>query len=232
MEHDEQDFSKLVAERLEALGSTPYAIEKAFDLPPDAVRNVLRGAKKSGTPLNRAREICEALGLEFYIGPPRQVLPEDRGTRDDAQFAWVPLHEATLSAGPGFDNATEAVAETLAFRREWLAKLGVPVSAARLARVSGDSMMPTLCSGDLVLIDTTRMPETSQRNPHRRQKAPIYAFVEDGEAKVKRVSRVDAENYAIMSDNPDYPPVFWKRDESRMSHFIGKVVWWGHKADI
>ncbi|WP_299773204.1 hypothetical protein [uncultured Tateyamaria sp.] len=66
----EDKLIQQVADRLERLGTTPFAVERAANLPEDAVRSVLRGGKKGGTTINRAAAICEALGLELYIGPP------------------------------------------------------------------------------------------------------------------------------------------------------------------
>lgn len=100
MEHAENILANEVEQRLKALNTNAFAVERAHDLPADAVRSILRGGKKSGTTLNRAQDVCRALGLEFYIGPPR-----DHGTQppdaDPAGLAHLPLHEALLAAGDG-----------------------------------------------------------------------------------------------------------------------------------
>jgi hypothetical protein len=72
MESAEKSFAQHVEKRLNALKTNAFAVERSHGLPEDAVRSVLRGLKKSGTTLNNAQAICDALGLDFYIGPPRQ----------------------------------------------------------------------------------------------------------------------------------------------------------------
>lgn len=173
-------------------------------------------------------KLAEVLDLEFYFGPPRDNPSSESKQVDDSEFAFIPLHEAVLSAGPGSPGHDE-ISEHLAFRRDWLRRIGVAPSAARLARVVGDSMSPTLTSGDMVLIDTSKTMVKS-RASRGKQRPPIYAFVEDGQARVKRIDRVDAGVYALVSDNPDVP-LELKGDADLVSmHIIGKVVWWGHTA--
>lgn len=222
-----------IDEALKRKGLSDAAASKLAVGHPSLLKNLRmprEGEKRYNLPA--LMRLADVLDLEFYYGPKRELGPVEQTDGQDQEFAKVPLHEATLSAGPGFENESEVVVETMAFRREWLKRVGVAASAARLAKVSGDSMMPTLCSGDLVLIDTTKTPDSSGIISSTSRKPPIYAFVEDGEAKVKRVARVDSDLYAVMSDNIEYAPVFWRSDEMRSAHFIGKVVWWGHKSDI
>ena len=65
-----QTFAEIVNEALDSQGAS--AIKKATDagLNRDAIRSTLRGRTPS---VHRAAEICRALGLEFYIGPPRDA---------------------------------------------------------------------------------------------------------------------------------------------------------------
>ena len=63
----------------DALGDCPLAtVATAAELPRDAIRNVLAGHDPR---LSRADEICRALGLELYIGPPRGEVPRSGGVR-------------------------------------------------------------------------------------------------------------------------------------------------------
>ena len=66
---DPQKIQTLVRERLESMGSNPYRAATDAGLPAHAIRFVLDGHEPK---VGRAAEICRALGLEFYIGPPRQ----------------------------------------------------------------------------------------------------------------------------------------------------------------
>lgn len=151
---------------------------------------------------------------------------------DGSDYAHIPLHDAHLAAGGGYDNASEHVIEQLAFRRDWLTKMNIAASAAVLARVHGDSMMPTIAPGDVVLIDTNkREPPLRTPNPHEvRQRAPIFALRGEDGAQVKRLLRPAPDQLMIISDNPDYLPQIGKLTERAETEIIGKVVWWGHTA--
>ena len=52
-------------------GGKPYPIERRAGLPEDSIRNILKGREPG---VFRMSRVCSALGLEFYIGPPREDL--------------------------------------------------------------------------------------------------------------------------------------------------------------
>ena len=64
----------LVDRRLKELGENKYQAAARAGLPPDAIRYVLDGRKPS---LDRVKEICDALGLELYVGSPRPAVPTE-----------------------------------------------------------------------------------------------------------------------------------------------------------
>lgn len=208
------------------LGTNAFAVEKQAGLPEDAVRSILRGGKKTGTSLKRAQDVCDALGLELYIGPRRET-----GTVQvidkDAQYAHIPVYNASLSAGHGTVNASEEIIDALAFRRDWLKKVEIDASRAVVARARGDSMQPCIWDGDLLLIDRSKTVPPPPPKSERDRRAPIFALIDGGEAKVKRVQLVDRGLAMLLSDNPDYSPTF--ADPESLT-IIGKVVWWGHTA--
>lgn len=172
------------------------------------------------------QKLADVLGLEFYFGRPRDIGPIEHVTVDGVDFAHIPLHAATLAAGDGAENGGELVVDHLAFRRDWLQKIGVSASNAVLARASGDSMLPSIHPGDLLLIDTSKTkPPGHMRPPKDLRPVPIFAILDDGLARVKRLALVEEGKIALLSDNPSNPPDFRShRDVS----IIGKVMWWGH----
>ncbi len=102
-----KSFADLLDEELKRRGVSP--IRKALDagLNRDAIRSVLRGRVPS---VDRAAEICDALGLEFYIGPPRN--------ESGAQPA-----EHSPPSGESAAAIVEAVREEMASLRTELARL-------------------------------------------------------------------------------------------------------------
>jgi len=212
-------FADVITQRLKALNTNAFAVETRAGLPPDAIRNVIRSRKKDGPSLSRAKEICDALGLEFYFGPPRATGPVETVILGNEDFTAVPRYDAPLSAGPGADNGDAQVVEKLAFRRDWLARIGVAPSAAVLVPVSGDSMAPTLHDGDLALIDTNRKAVRTGQ---------VYALTDlDGSTRVKRLDRLPT-GLILRSDAPTHPAEFRPIPDAARVAIIGQVVWSGH----
>lgn len=89
-------------------------------------------------------------------------------------------------------------------------------------------MEPSIFDSDMCLIDLTKITPPllpkKEKGPFR---SPIFAVVDDGEAKVKRVHIMEREAAVLLSDNPDYPPTYARLDTLQV---IGKVVWWGHSV--
>ena len=92
-------------------------------LPRDAIRSVLRGHPPS---VERARKIAEALGLEFYIGPPRR-LDSNKGygvnhdkkpplqiDEERSDYATSRAMAELLSAAEVLSKAAETVEHTMA----------------------------------------------------------------------------------------------------------------------
>ena len=219
MDDAETMLAELIRERLAALSTNTFAAERDYGLAPDALRSVLRGSKKTGTGINRAQQICEALGLEFYIGPPRSTGPVETVVLGNEDFAPIPRLDARVSAGPGAENGDVQVIEKLAFRRDWLDRMGVDPAQAVLVQVSGDSMTPGLHDGDLALIDRRR---NKVRNGH------VYALTDtDGSTRVKRIDLLP-NGLILRSDAPSYPAEFRPCDDANRLRIIGQVVWSGH----
>ncbi|MDE0348401.1 MAG: hypothetical protein OXM56_01645 [Gammaproteobacteria bacterium] len=63
-----ESFRAIVEKQLARRGTSAIRAALGAGLTRDAIRSVLRGRSPS---VDRAAEICEALDLEFYIGPPR-----------------------------------------------------------------------------------------------------------------------------------------------------------------
>ena len=192
------------------------------------MKNLKRGAVPS---VERLAAIADAIGYELYFGPPRDTGPVETVILDGDDYAHIPLHDALLAAGAGAENPDESIIDHLAIRKDWLAKVCVPPSAARLARVHGDSMAPTMWGDDLIMINTAASePLVRQRDAKDHRRCPIYALIDNGEARVKRIERPSVDTMLLISDNPDYPPELRQGSDIQAVKIIGKVVWWGHRA--
>ncbi len=158
--------------------------------------------------------------MELYVGPHRELGPVEQLLIDGADFAPVHRLNVNLSAGSGAENGDFGVVETLAFRRDWLRKIGVSPAAAVLVKVLGESMQPSLQDGDLALVDTTqRMPRSGD----------VYAVTDiDAQTLVKRVDSLGSEGLLLRSDNPDFAPLIRLGDDASRVVIHGRVMWSGH----
>ena len=206
-------------------------LEAALGLEENELKGIL-DAKQPRTPsVTKAKKIADALGLEFYVGPRRPVSLSTSQVdpvfaSDGQEFEQVPLYSAQLAAGDGASNEAPQVIDHLAFRRDWLKSIGVSPQSAVIARAHGDSMIPTLQPGDALLIDRARAdPPAKVRAPGDTRPAQIYALVDDGHARVKRLELASPGTLILLSDNPAHAPEF--RQVGSVS-IIGRVMWWGH----
>ena len=225
MEHAEKALAEHVAQRLEALGTNAFAAERANGLPADAIRSILRGEKKSGTTLNKAKEVCDALGLEFYIGPKREVTAAPSTTVAGENFSTVARFDAAGAAGEGMINLDGPPIDHLAFSKRWLEQNGINAGDCVLINVSGDSMKPGIHDGDLVMIDRRKTAIRSGK---------IYVFRDGDSLRIKRLELVVGAAIILRSDSPDqerFPPE--QRTGAAMNdisqNLVGEVVWSCHK---
>ena len=181
------------------------------------------------TNFHALQKLAEVLGLECYFGPPRDTGPLEHVILDGRDFAHIPLHQASLAAGDGASNGDEEVIDHLAFRRSWLTRIGVSASNAVLARARGDSMLPCIHGGDIVLIDRSRRDvPVRPRKPDDTRPAPIYALLDGTGARIKRIERPEPDLVMLLSDNPSFPPEVLTGSKVASLDIIGKVMWWGH----
>lgn len=207
---------------VDAEGLRPFARRSGVSV--GVVRSLLDGRDPS---FSNVQALATALALrceiEALAGPtePATVMVVDE------EFAYVPLHEAALAAGIGVDNASEDVIDHLPFRRDWLRSQNVSPSNARLLRARGSSMAPTINDRDMVLVDIGQR-DVQVRRHRPKQRLPIYAFLEGGEARMKRVERPEPDVLVLISDNTEYAPEVRTGRKLENITIIGKVIWSAH----
>ena len=129
------------------------------------------------------------------------------------EFVFIRRFQGKISAGGGL-SPDDDVDVQLAFRRDWIKKKGSPGNMS-LIKVSGDSMAPTLLSGDLILVDHSRISIAPQGG--------IYAIAIDHEIMIKRIQLLFLINkLKIISDNKHYESIEADPDQVKIN---GKVIW-------
>lgn len=226
---EKEQLLSLIKAQLKAKGLTANEASERAAGNPYLISNMGRERYKFPS-VEKLAALCDVLGLELYIGPPRETGPIEQVTVEGADYAHIPLHAAMLAAGAGAENGSEEIVDHLAFRRDWLARIGVSASSAKLARVWGDSMQPSLWPGDMILINTSaKEPPLRRRDARDQRRSPIYALIDNGEARVKRIERPTEDQMLLISDSPDYAPELRQGSDEAIT-IVGKVVWWGHTA--
>lgn len=163
---------------------------------------------------------CEITGVE--IGDILRRGDDDhinfKLDESDPDFVRIDILDVDLAAGAGRIAPNEEAVGQLAFRADWLNRIGVNPAEASLVRVEGESMEPTLESGSMVMID--------HRNKEPIAKRGVFACRLGDLLVVKRVE-VSIEDRSVMlhSDNPAVPTRHIPSPDEADFEIIGKVVW-------
>jgi len=137
-------------------------------------------------------------------------------------FVAIPSVEVTASMGGGKLVADEVEnGEPYHFRNSWIThRLRANPANLRIMHVEGDSMMPTLHDGDVVLVDLARCMPTP----------PGIFVLFDGMGLVaKRLEHIpnsEPPQVRIISDNTFYSPYERTAEEIRI---IGRIRWFGRE---
>ena len=135
------------------------------------------------------------------------------------EFVSIPQVRGKISAGTGL-IPDETIEMRIAFRRDWIERKGDPKNMS-IIKVIGDSMDPTLVSGDLVLVDHNKN--------YLEPPGGIYAIFINDIIVVKRLQVLyPAEKVRIISDNSLYDPIEVDLEQIRVN---GKVIWFGRELE-
>lgn len=133
----------------------------------------------------------------------------------------IGMLDVVAAAGPGYENDSPAEIRTLPFPRSLLDELGVRLSNARFMTARGDSMLPTIADGAIVLVDISFT---------RPRDDGIYIVIVGNEARIKRIGRGWDGKLTLVSDNERYPTDTLSAPEAESLRVAGKVVWAGGKV--
>jgi phage repressor protein C with HTH and peptisase S24 domain len=83
--------------------------------------------------------------------------PEVLESSDGREFVLVPRYDVRVSAGGGSVIHSEQIVDHLSFQYDWFEReVGISPKHAVVVEVRGDSMVPDLHDGELVIIDTSQ----------------------------------------------------------------------------
>jgi phage repressor protein C with HTH and peptisase S24 domain len=206
-------------DRIKELRTSLHLKQSEFAEKVEVSEQTVRDWEKGRNSPNKTsiKTISEVFGVNFdwlltgeggmFIQPPLD--PEK-------DFVYIPMfQDISAAAGSGATvPAIEVVSSRLAFRRDWIKEQGVSPEDASVIHVVGDSMFPTLNTGDVLLVD---------RSQTRLYTDKIYVFREDGDIMVKRYKGRVGDVLILASDNPAISDK--QLDLTANSDVIGRVVW-------
>ncbi|WP_394131123.1 helix-turn-helix transcriptional regulator [Shewanella maritima] len=112
----------------------------------------------------------------------------------------------------------EKVKRKLAFRTKWLRYRGLQPESLRVVFAKGDSMEPTIHTGDSILVDITQTTLTD---------GSIFVLRLGDELYAKRLQKHIDGSVTIISDNKEYKEQVVSIEDLPMLNIVGKVVWIG-----
>ena len=171
---------------------------------------------KRGSP--RKLDDADRRLLARFFGVDEQILGGPPPTLRDG-LVEVPMLNVDASAGFGAVAESESACTRFGFDERWLARLTrAKGSSLSIINVAGDSMEPTLSSGDEVLVDAS--------DQSSRLRDGIYVLRADDALVVKRVTlKPGGRKITISSDNPAYPS--WDDVDRADIQIVGRVIWFG-----
>ena len=134
-------------------------------------------------------------------------------------YALIRQYSAVGECGAGYLNDHVELSAGLAFKRDWLARIGAKAENLAVIYASGSSMEPYIFDGDVVLFDTSDVePKHGQVYVVRRP---------DHSVSIKRLVQQLAGDWVIKSDNPDRTDEKVSSDTIHEIPFVGRVIWRG-----
>ncbi len=173
-------------------------------------------------------QLCQATGKskDWWLNESSEYsIPKPTATSSYAQTAREYTHtlyiehypDVRAAAGPGQVTSTDQISIMIAVNAsEWRARVGLNPNNIKVITIYGDSMVPTLCHGDQVLVDIacSRFIDDA-----------MYAIVQNDLVRVKRIKLNLDGSIMVKSDNENgFPPEKYTQDEALAFNIVGKVL--------
>ncbi len=198
---------------MKVTGWNQLKVAEEFGVSQPTVNRWLNGSEPRG-------DVRDAINTKFAAlttsGSSAEIIAEPKETR----YALVPEFDVHVSAGGGAMVAEENEISRWPFNPEYLSQfLGLARAQLAIVEVRGDSMIPTLQSGDRVLINTSDK-QISQSG--------IFVLFDGGGTVIKRVDKRigNEETVTLISDNQVHERYEVPLD---ILNVVGRVVWVARK---
>jgi phage repressor protein C with HTH and peptisase S24 domain len=202
-------------------------LARATGVSPSAFRKWLRGDAEPSR--ERLVALAKAAGvsvgwLASGEGPPPRLsggTPSSRsasgpGGINQRDYLLLPKRPESAAAGVESPPA-EGPAEFFALHHDWVrSEFGIEPDHLSLETAVGESMLPNIQDGDLLLVDTTE---------NRFRSFGVYVLEIAGERLVKRVQPKLDGSLTLISDNKAYEPEHIPPTQAGDITVVGRVIW-------
>lgn len=223
------DIKRFKAEylgRLIAQGVTPKEIEEATGATGKTVERWTKGAFFSDQNFQKVVDIFDKRFGKKPISASMVVSYELEEQEIKAgvqgEYFHVPKADVVGSCGQGSFQTSGEILDMLAFRLDWVHKKTTSPDSLVIIDVEGESMSPTLESGNIVLVDTSRKDLRD---------GDVYALRVGDEVYVKRLRKAP-HKLQFQGDNRELSSqdvIINLLDESNHHagswEIIGRVIW-------
>jgi phage repressor protein C with HTH and peptisase S24 domain len=218
-------FAARLRAEVKAAGG-PKAFAEMADVPLSTL-NTYIAAKPAEPKITMVIRIARALGKSVAellepFGETENSSSQtgNAGNSTTADSVEISMLDLVASAGAGFENDHPAELRRLAFSKALLATLGVKPAHARFWTVVGDSMLPTIADGAIVLVDIS---------VNQVKDDGVYIVIVGNHLRIKRIGRGWDGKIELISDNERYPNETLAAPDAHALRVAGKVVWAGGK---
>ncbi|MCW4804859.1 XRE family transcriptional regulator [Enterobacter hormaechei] len=221
-ERARQDFSKRLALACEKAGFQIHGrqakIAKKMKLTPKAVSKWFNG--EAIPRRGKLQDLAALLGtsVTYLLGDSSEDGIIKRQANMSSDVYRVDVLDLSVSAGPGNYMLSDYVEVLYAieFTTEHARSLfgNRPQQDVKVMTVSGDSMAPTLVSGDRLFVDIS---------VRHFQTDGVYSFVYGRTFHVKRL-QMQGDKLAVLSDNPAYEKWYINEENQDQLYVMGKAL--------
>lgn len=203
---------------MEAQGINRSQLARRTGLQQPSITKIITGQTRGSKSLP---EIAKELNtsIEYLTGetdsPELNSAPSSIEAAEKLNSVLIPQLEIGYSMGGGSVFESYVESDQVPFPRQWLApRIKGAFADLFVARGDGDSMVPTLMDGDMVVVDT------AQKNIDKQDRLWCLSYGELG--MIKRLRVLPDGGVQVNSDNPAVTPFTAYDDEM---HIIGRVIW-------
>ena len=179
----------------------------------------LRGGEWKVSAAIALAKACE-VSLEWLVTgqqPAIETTQDELPAPTNDRYVMIPRYDIRASAGSGTPVDQEALLGLISFDEVFLRRhLGMRPDTLVTIEATGDSMLPTIRDGDLLLVDTSNNDIQDGR---------IYVLSFGGLLSVKRLQVMPDGSIAVVSDNERYPVRIIDPTEHDPLRIVGRVVY-------